>query len=91
MQTKIINISSSTRWQTLQSGPASTTSAAISATTVVITSAVVANFIAIGATPTATTSSFCMPVNTVLEFAITPGHKVAVLAHSSTGHVTLST
>jgi hypothetical protein len=51
----------------------------------------VANFIAIGATPTATTSSFCMPVNTVLEFAITPGHKVAVLAHSSTGHVTLST
>lgn len=61
----------------------SAASAAFSAKTkAVLLSTDTACCIAFGAAPTATTSNFSLPANTVISFGVIPGQKVAVIAPS---------
>ncbi len=80
------------RFQTLATGAAAVQSAAITAGTVDVISGKVGHYVAIGANPTATTSSFFVPADSVMEFQLTnsTSTKVSVLAENSTGVVTLA-
>ena len=80
------------RFQTLASGATATTSSIITAATVDIISGKVGHYIAIGTAPTATTASFYMPADSVMEFQLTnsTSTKVSVLAENSTGVVTIA-
>lgn len=71
----------------IASGGATTASAAFgSSTELVRVSCTSQCFIEFGATPVATNStSLCLPAGTTEYFAVTPGHKVAMLAGTVAG------
>jgi hypothetical protein len=89
-QKKLISLRSTDRYQTFVTTTAVQTSTAIQSTTVLIAASSVAHYIAIGDNPVVDNNSFVIPLNTVLEFGITQGHKVATKAVSSGGFLSLS-
>lgn len=80
------------RFQTLATSAVAAQSGIITAATVDIISGKVGHYVAVGSNPTATTASFYMPADSVMEFQLTnsTSTKVSVLAENSTGVVTIA-
>jgi len=88
-QHKILNISSSTRWQTIATvSTGSRVSSAISATSVIIASISAPHYVAFAVTATNSTTNFVMPANSILEFSISPGQQIAVKCSDTSPGVT---
>lgn len=74
----------SAKFQTLAVSGSSAASTAITARRILITTGTLPVFVAFGAAPTATTSSFQIPANTIMAFNFKTGDKVAAIASNST-------
>lgn len=74
----------SAKFQTLSVTSSSGASSAITARRILITTNTIPVFVAFGSAPTATTSSFLVPANTVMAFNFKTGDKVAAIAASNT-------
>ena len=77
------------KFQTLTTTTPGAVSTAITASRIMITSGVQANFIEFGDDPTATTSSFVIPAGASLQFNFVSGQKVSALSHTGSAHVTI--
>lgn len=88
----MIYSAASGRFETLATSGTASTSSVITAGTVTIISGKVGHYVAIGTNPTATTASFYIPADAVMEFQLTTttSTKVSALAESSTGIVTVA-
>lgn len=79
--------SSSTKFVTLQTGIATSTSTVMTSRRITVISNG-AHFMDFN-TSTASTSSFVIPSGAALDFNFVPGQRVAFISHAASGHVTI--
>jgi GTP-binding protein EngB required for normal cell division len=84
----LYDVDRNARFQTLPTSTTSSQSAVIDADKIVLITNE-AHFIAFGANPVATTSSFILPAGFPLQVAFTKGDKVAARTYNSNGNLTI--
>lgn len=77
-------IDNTANFQTISVSGTSAQSTAITARRIVITTNTLAVFVKFGSNPTATTSDYLVPANTIMYFNFKTGDKVAVISSGNT-------
>lgn len=84
----LYDVDGNAKFQTLGTSATSSQSAAIDSDRILLICNE-AHYVAFGANPTATDTSFIIPAGFPLQMSFTRGHKVAARTHTGSGHLTI--